>query len=617
MRALLVIVPVAAAIDSVAVRLALDHRPTEGRLLLEALALWLALGLLAAIPAALSRRLAVRRAGERAWPLGVWIGLWTVLPVAAHQLLDRYTGLGRDLSGLRTLRPWLELAALLLAGGLAARLVARSWELLARGLPLAVVTTVALVCGWWLPIEPAARRAPVDRAGAEEAGRPDVLLMVWDTARASSLSVYGAGTPTTPELDRWAESALRFTDARSASVFTFTSHLSMLTGLYPSEHGARLIDPWFDPLETRPLAMRFREAGYRTGAFVGTGVLSARTGIQVGFEVFDDLVDPLVCDTAAWSLVHDVQSVLAPLSPIFANNGRPHWIQDFQRPAGEVLARAEDWLQREDERPFFCLINLYDVHWPYLPSGAARERLVEGYDGPVTGFSWRGRGIWRTGYERTEADARHLEDLYEGEVWDLDAQVAGFLGRLEGELDEAVVLLTSDHGEAFGQHGVWEHDDVYEPQVHVPFLLRLPGPDAPRGVVPGFVSGIDVAPTLLGAAGLATEELSGLDLTRERPAADRVVRVEDRDHLDPMDVRVVLYRDRFKLVRRGHGEETELGLFDLEGDAELRDVAAEFPEVASELWMLLQRVAAERRREPRPGRAVNLDALEGLGYLGD
>lgn len=613
MRALAVIVPVAAAIDSVVVRLVFDHRPTEGRLFLEALALWAGLGLVAWMPAWLSRRVAVRLVGRRAWPMGLWLGLWTLLPVAAHQLLDRYTGLGRDVSGLLTARPWLELAGLLGAAGVASFLVGRSWELLARVRPLAAIAAVALVCGWFLPVEPAPRLP--SRTVAEG---PDVLLMVWDTARAPSLSAYGAEAPTTPALESWADSALRFEDARSASVFTFTSHLSMLTGLYPSEHGARLIDQWFDPLETRPLALRFHEAGYRTGAFVGTGVLAARTGIGVGFEVFDDQVDPLVCDTAAWALVHDVQSVLAPLSNVFRNNGLPHWIQDFQRPADEVLARAEAWLRRPDERPFFCLVNLYDVHWPYLPSGDARERHVAPYEGPMTGYSWRGEEVYRKGYEATDADARHVEDLYEGEVWDLDAQVARFLESVDEELADAVVLVTSDHGEAFGVGGVWEHDDVYEPQVHVPFLLRLPGPEAPSGAVGGYVSGIDVAPTLLGAAGLSTEGLGGLDLTRERPPADRVVRVEDRDHLDPTEVRVALYRDRFKLVRRGHGEETSLTLHDLESDPEgLHDVSGQYPEVAAELWTVLQRVAAERRRDPNRRASVNLDALEGLGYLGD
>jgi len=182
------------------------------------------------------------------------------------------------------------------------------------------------------------------------------------------------------------------------------------------------------------------------------------------------------------------------------------------------------------------------------------------------------------------------------------------------------VLLTSDHGEAFGEAEVWEHDDVYEPQVRVPLLLRLPGADPPAGRRSQPVSGIDVAPTVLGLAGIeADPPLPGVDLGRELPAADRLVLVEDRDHLEPDDVRLVLYDGPWKLVRRGVGEDARVELFHLGTDpVGERDLAAAEPERAEELARRLDELRAPWAdgdlEVGADGPAANADALGGLGY---
>src|SRR6185436_3905918 len=139
------------------------------------------------------------------------------------------------------------------------------------------------------------------------------------------------------------------------------------------------------PERASSVAALLRANGYRTGGFVGTDVLAGRTGIRAGFEVYDDQVDPAACDTFAWRFVHALQSLAARFAPGLRFNGRPHWIQDFQRPGGEVLARASAWIRRDDPRPWFCFVNLYDVHWPYLPEGDG-TRFVRSYEGPVDGY---------------------------------------------------------------------------------------------------------------------------------------------------------------------------------------------------------------------------------------
>ena len=452
-------------------------------------------------------------------------------------------------------------------------------------------------------------------------------MLVWDTARAKSLHLYGYERPTTPTLAKLAESSVLFRCARSASSYTLTSHLSMLTGVYPSHHGARLVRQVYDPSKTPTVAADFADAGYRTAAFVGTSVLTARTGVAWRFEVFDDLVDPPVCDTHAWALVNDLQALLAETVPAFNNNGLPHWFQDFQRPASEVLAKAAAWIAESDPRPFFCLINLYDVHWPYVPAEEPRERWVDPYEGPATGYLLRADG-WDEDYVMTLEDRDHVRQLYDAEMWDLDRQVGAFLEGLD--LDRTALVLTSDHGEALGEDNLFEHDDVLECQVRVPLCVRPAGGTEPR-VDATPVSGIDIAPTLLDLAGLydpdqpspggeAVPRFFGHSLLR--PIPERDLLVEDRDRPDPTKIRFALYHDRWKLERRRLGETVEDRLFDLaEGPNGLADVSFRYPEVVDELIGRLDelraRWGADDEADQRLGGPTNAATLQGLGYVDD
>ncbi len=305
-------------------------------------------------------------------------------------------------------------------------------------------------------------------------------------------------------------------------------------------------------------------------------------------------------------------------------HGRPHWIEDFQRPADEVLAGARAWIEEDDPRPWFCFINMYDVHWPYLPGEEAQEHLLDDYSGPFTGFGTRSNDLYRTGYAPTTEDKRHLTELYEAEIWELDRQVAAFLEAIDVQNGRTGVVLTSDHGEAFGEADVWEHDDIYEPQVRIPLIVRGPGLNPPRGRVSEYVSGVDVAPTLLGMAGVEIPAAwPGLDLLSEAPSAERIILVEDRDHMEVDDVRLALYRGNFKLQREGCGEDAKVRLYDLSSDpiAE-RDISRRHPELTAELLGELERRSgafdcSEGERISGTISGGNAAALSGLGYAGD
>jgi len=655
LRSLPVLALAVAAIESVWVRLTLPWRGTDPLLFAQAFGLWLALGLVVAVPAAwTAKRLTKPRRGAEIERLmarkpptlvpALSLFGWMVLPIAMHATLDRYTRIGGNVSGLIGSRPWLEAAGVALVGMLVLGAVQRLLGRVSSGRLALAVTVLALVTGVFLP-----RRAPAAGAAPASAGLPNLLLLVWDTCRADRLTPYRYERDTTPHLARLADESLLFEESRSAAIFTFTSHLSLLTGAYPSTHGARLLWTRYDPERAESIAEILRQAGYRTGGFVGTDVLAGRTGIRHGFEVYDDRVDPPVCDTFAWAAIHDLQALLAHYVPALRHNGQPHWIQDFQRPAEGVLDSALAWIRSDDPRPWFCFVNLYDVHWPYVPVGPGRELLVRPYDGPMDGYLFRS-DRWTKGYVPDEADKRHLGDLYDAELHDLDRAVDAFVRELDLAAGDTGVVMTSDHGEAFGEANRWAHEDLLEPQVRIPLLVRFPGraeeaapadPNAPEA--PGYApsdgpplaprsgrsafptSGVDVAPTLLAMAGLpASPAMEGLDLGIDRSGEGRHVVVEDRDHVQWGDVRVALYQGPWKLVRHGLGAQRGYALYDLAADPlGVVDVSDAHPVLAEELRGILEelRAEADEREAGAPsldaGEAGDADALRALGYAGD
>lgn len=606
---------VGAAVDAVWIRCAYEHRAPEPRLALEALGLWAACALGALIPAAVLEALLRRRGpGTVRFPF-LLLGC-AFAPVALHAALDRHTSLGGDLSALRAPGPWLEAGGALLALVLASLGLAKLARAVgARRAAVGAAGLAVAALGWAAFAGSASGAAPTAAPGAGS-DRPNLLLLVWDTTRAPSLNVYGHDRDTTPELAELAERALVFSNARSASVFTLTSHLSMLTGVYPSHHGASLTRQFFDPRETPSVARALAAAGYRTGAFVGTDVLRADTGVIDGFEHFDDLVDPPITYGLLWGLVHDLQSIAAKAVPALYNDGRPHWIQDFQRPADDVLPRALAWIRRDDPRPWFCFINLYDVHWPYVPAPEFEKAWVEAYDGPVDGFLFRSDD-WVRGTELSGRDHRHLTQLYDGELAELDGKVDAFLAALD--LDDVGVILTSDHGEAFGEAGRYEHFDILEPQVRIPLLVKPPG-SGEGARIDAPASGVDVAPTLLALAGLPVPEgLFGRDLVEvaAEPDRDRVLLVENRDKMTLEEFRIALYDGDWKLVRNGVGDDATWELFDLRDDPlGERDRAADEPERVRTMRERFDALRAAWGAEDEVGAGLaNPDAMAGLGYL--
>ena len=290
-------------------------------------------------------------------------------------------------------------------------------------------------------------------------GKPNIILITLDSARADRMGFLGARTRLTPNLDALAKQSVVFEHAYAQSPRTLASHAALLTGTYPpynqvSEFGAGLAAP----LPYLPDLLH--AAGYRTAAFVGTLALDPRDGFAPGFGRGFDTYD------AGFRLPQAGESRYGT----------------SERRGGEVAARALAWLQRPGKGLFFLWLQLNDAHAPYQPPA---------------------------GYARAGS-------AYNGEIKYADAQVGKVLAALRTRklYDGALIVVASDHGESLGAHGEETHGVfLYDETIRVPLLLKLPQNRTAR--VGAHVRLVDVAPTLLEVAGLpALPQMQGQSLLR-------------------------------------------------------------------------------------------------------
>ena len=448
---------------------------------------------------------------------------------------------------------------------------------------------------------------------APDPALPSLLLVVLDTVRADRLGCYGYDErDTTPNLDRFATAATRYTQARSASSWTLPSHATLLTGLRPAQHGAThpraggdesTLDPAWpaQPLraDVTTLAERLRERGYVTGAIVSNPLyLRHEFGLDRGFQHYDDR------DPAA------VPRYLA-LPQLF---GRKPWVANLgYRDAEQITDLALAWLDQyargaaagaQDGRPFFLMLNYMDAHMPYVPAAP--------FD----------RAFSDLRPERPLAAPRELHSLlYDRELAYLDHHVGRLLDGLAevGDGADLAVVITSDHGEAFGEHGFWKHDwTLYDEVVRVPLLVRSRSHAARVDDTP--VDGTDVHALRAGLAGLQLPPLGA-----GFPAVtSEWYRVEDDDAWEARFGGVDLDRDLLAWVEDGRKFVVSSA-----GSVEVYDLAADPGELAPlALAPEVLEAARERARQwwrahPPPDLATGdldpetLERMRALGYLDD
>ncbi len=468
---------------------------------------------------------------------------------------------------------------------------------------------------WTAPAVAAVNRAGPGSGGERPDGLPVVVLLL-DTLRWDALSCYGSSDIRTPHLDRFCREAVQFEVARAQASWTKPSIATLLTSTHPRRHGARgRADRIKQSVPS--LAGLFRRAGYRTGAVVANGNLSPAFGFARGFDHYRYLRPDFVLGAGGRALGLGSYRIASAAWQRAARGRRDH--RYFKRDAAEVNTAVLEWLQglNSDSRgAFFLFVNYVDPHDPYFSHP---------YDGRALGAV--------DGKSPSPQVREEMAELYGGEVAFLDHHLGRFFAHLRrlGLYDRSLIVVTSDHGEEFLDHGGWWHGlTLYEEQVRVPLLVRLPG-ETSNGRATAAAGLIDVAPGLLELAGLGElipEAMSGQSLARllgdEGVGNSEPQRSFHADELLDGNELTSLIEGRWKYVRANSANPRGLpreALYDVAEDpGEKVNLVRQRPELAAALAARLDRLlqaGGQGRTESSP---VELDAettehLRALGYL--
>jgi arylsulfatase len=424
----------------------------------------------------------------------------------------------------------------------------------------------------------------LDRSRARE--QPDLILISIDCLRADHLSAYGYPRETTPNLDAFARDGVLFEDAVSVSSWTLPTHMSMLTGLLPTEHGLRQDQKRFSAAPYLPDLLG--RHGYETVGIASSLFLTPLFGFDEGFDRFHALTD---------------------------------------RPASALVDTAIREMTGRDSRSRFLFLHLFDAHWPYDP---APENLTRFGERPQDISDLLRKVIDRkppAGPEEIEG----LKTLYDAEIFEVDRELGRFFSALKdaGRYDDALIVVTADHGEAFWEHGFWQHSEViYSEVTHIPLVVKWPK-NSRRGREGRLVSQLDIFPTILEAAALATpHERKGL-LNQEPSKAMTEITWEGNESKGAA-MKVAVREGPLKYVATFQGQVSDPEfvsrlvreeLYDRSLDpGEMKDLTGQrdVESFRSDVRRFLEEVRA--RRASDSSRAIVLDEkmrerLRALGYL--
>jgi arylsulfatase A-like enzyme len=426
-------------------------------------------------------------------------------------------------------------ALLVLAAGLAARLVP-ALERRAVGFGRLVRLTfpisaglVMILAAWCWAQDQLEQRREASRP-LPPPFSPNILLIVLDTVGAGHLSLHGYERPTSPTLDELASRGVCFKAANVTTSWTLPSHASMFTGRWPHELSAG----WFTPLDSAfpTLAEHLGAHGYATGGFAANLAYCAYdSGLARGFATYRDFVYPeltMLHLTAMVSRVVDgIQGVESLTNfalgvPLLRSPADFVWrlFGHGRKNAAVINREFLDWLAEPGrrDRPFFAFVNFFDAHYPYdLPAGAIHRFGTVPRNERETTVLRDWIEITRQGpSERQIAFARNA---YDDGIASLDEQLGELIDELErrGLLERTWVIITSDHGESFGEHpGVFVHGTtLFQTERHVPLVVIPPGGAPSPRVVTEPVSLRDLAATIVDISGCqAGSRFPGISLAR-------------------------------------------------------------------------------------------------------
>jgi arylsulfatase A-like enzyme len=415
-----------------------------------------------------------------------------------------------------------------------------------------------------------------------------------DTLRADALGCYGYPLPTSPNIDQLAAESILFANTFAQSSWTKPATASLVTGLNPASHGAVNLTSRISP-DATTLAEVLRAHGYLAGAFVTNVNVSGEFGFKRGFDEYNYLPEDL-----SRSTLHVT--------------------------AAKVNELVFPWLETHQRQPFFLYLHVSDPHAPYRPPSLTAERFRP--PGPVPTIAYAPsplHELTKDSTARTTENIAYVRSLYDGDVSLVDDAFGALVTKLKslGLYDKLVMVVTSDHGEEFNEHGGFEHGHtLYREMLSVPLILRLPGGQGGGTRVLELARQIDIAPTVLRSVGLRVPPaMQGRSLWPVPAASTAPADAISQTKLGGGDVAAAMTTE-WKVIHRGRATTSDFEIYDLRQDPEeRRNLAAEKPVLLGYGRQLLMTSAANPTR-PRYDGAGNLALepetaakLRALGYV--
>ena len=485
----------------------------------------------------------------------------------------------------------------------------------------------ALVCGVYLRDTYSVSK-PETPSFADQ--RPNILLIVLDTLRADRMSCYGYRRDTTPFLKRFSENARLYRDVVSTAPWTLPSHASIFTGLYPSAHGATWKSLHLSN-ELVTMAEFFASKGYETAGFCNNPIVSEDLGMTQGFETYlemwhEGVFNPALFYRMSWMALRILGK--NDHGALRTNRWVMDWFRHFHDPG----------------RPYFAFVNLMECHlWFDAPDGFHEQYLRDNHSRRVENISMDDViSLLMKDITLSEEEWRDFGDIYDGDLHYLDGILEKLFDFLEEntDMENTIVIITSDHGEHLGEHLLIDHQlSLYEPLLRVPLIIRMPNHLPPLPDVQESVQTVDIFPTLLDASGFeetaSRMNLQGNSLTRngdgghdcliaeyeipeeriagwlaENPGAEEIEKLNRR--LKSIQV------GSMKYIWSSKGDSE---LYDLASDpGELENLGSERPVEASALNKRLTEWLASFEHKTESGGKKELDSvtrqrLKALGYI--
>jgi arylsulfatase A-like enzyme len=443
-------------------------------------------------------------------------------------------------------------------------------DLLRLAAMLVVAGVAALI--WGKQLSTAAFDDPRPLRAVAPADAPDVFLISMDTTRADHMSTYGYERETSPHLTALAADGLNFTQGRSPAQWTVPGHASMLTGMYPSRHGAHYVGGWsagpaiygrrrvFPLAEDKTtLAEVLHGRGWATGAFVANFAnLYRGFGMAQGFQRYED----------------HPQLLLRPIPHVvgFVQQFSPAFMKKPFRSAQGINDAAFAWMDTLPQgRPAFVFLNYLEPHhWIAAPPYDLWAKDLPNADR----LARKGLFTHKIPAGLSKEESEFVTANYDGQILAMDAALGELVAELKrrGRYENALIVVSADHGELLGEHDIVGHGGrmMYEGLLHVPMVVKLPGATRPKAIINDPVQLVDILPTVLDAVGAPVP--GGVQGSPMRQVARNSLAEE---HINPEFVSFygevynralrVIYDGPYKLISSSRGEKL---LFDLTKDPE-------------------------------------------------